>query len=1261
MPTESQIQYLRDNPEYATTFNLLFGEGASNQYISGAVAQTPEATTEQPSIDDDKKRGLFTDVPLQIVGGVRDAINEAGQLAGNVNDSIDEVMMDYGIGGGFATKPDGSFGYITNKKRKEIEAENGQIKSPVFGYAGIDDTVTKYLPEVDKADTMTGAFVRPVAQFGAGFFTGGKILKGAKVLQGASTGTKITQGIVKGAFADFTVFDEHTARLSDLAVDYGIDNELTNYLASDPTDTWAEGKFKLALEGAFLGGAVETIFLGFRRAKNLYNARKKGDEKAFKEIDEIETTNINESVKKESVKAKNKRLDELDKKKKTLENIDAKQGTTKKNADDLRNYFDEGFEQDFKNLDDKLQAWRRGDINPNTNKPYQLGEVLDETFASGKWQRNSTDGSILVLNKIFENLKKNLKGVKRTDEEVIKQAEKLGLDPNDVLSSLANLSKEMKDADVKQLAGNMTVNSLADSIGRIANKVKRGESTIDDFDKVYHLLETLLTSVNTVSTGGSRILRVQKIAKEGNDVLNPDTILQWTKFNNEYKWRPSPDGKKILIDKLSRIGNDQFKVIQFIKSLGKLVGIGKGGKIINGLNEAFVNAILSNPKTHLINMISNTFQATITPLEMILGGALRLDSVSVREGVDTYVGLSRYWADSLRYANMSLKSGDNFLDDVTKIDMDYQKAIPTVIGDGIRLPSRFLGAEDEFFKQLNFRAKAYARSMQLARLEAKNGQIKQTDIPDRMAKIFDDAVIDGRATDTQTGKYALDYAQTNTFTKKLDEQIKGYDGQKFTRSALGSKVQDAVNALPILRQFVPFIRTPVNIMREVWKRTPAFNLLHKEFRTKLTSGNPSERAEAMGQFALGTAMYYGAYELAKAGKITGGGSKDPFIRKQHIATGWKPYSFKVGDKYVSYERLDPWGMFFGVIGDFNEIAQDLEQQKLDTVHYTMFLALQSGMDLKTPLTTIQAERILQEQFNYGINRDGNSHLAIFTSGVGAVVQNLTSKTYLKGVGDLIEALQSGEDGTWEKFWNQKAGSFVPNIVKNVQFDKNYREVRTILDALKKGVPYYNDQLEPKYDVTGRKIVKTGNYLDGLVNPISITKKGTDTVLNEIARLDTRFEPLDTTVGTSGNIDLLEFKNAESYKMNNGTIIPEGVTSHYAMNLILENGRMPKFGKKLTLNEAIEHLINSKKYKTELTDSLTLTNENTFEGTRVEAIRNIVREYRKFAEKEIVKSNQWSNEGGIKLEKAIHQDKVFDKKRNLVPSNTTAEEYLFGNN
>ena len=70
--------------------------------------------------------------------------------------------------------------------------------------------------------------------------------------------------------ADFQAFDQETGRLTDMITEYApdIENPLIDYLESDENDTWYEARFKNALEGAFLGGAIEGTFRAFRWYKN---------------------------------------------------------------------------------------------------------------------------------------------------------------------------------------------------------------------------------------------------------------------------------------------------------------------------------------------------------------------------------------------------------------------------------------------------------------------------------------------------------------------------------------------------------------------------------------------------------------------------------------------------------------------------------------------------------------------------------------------------------------------------------------------------------------------------------------------------------------------------------------------------------------------------------------------------------------------------------------------------------------------------------
>ena len=81
---------------------------------------------------------------------------------------------------------------------------------------------------------------------------------------------------------------------------------------------------------------------------------------------------------------------------------------------------------------------------------------------------------------------------------------------------------------------------------------------------------------------------------------------------------------------------------------------------------------------------------------------------------------------------------------------------------------------------------------------------------------------------SQYAQEALFEARESTFTTPLTGN--------FSRG-----VQNFVNNVPILRQIMPFIQTPTNILRTAFERTPLLNLSSRKQREMLLKGTPEER------------------------------------------------------------------------------------------------------------------------------------------------------------------------------------------------------------------------------------------------------------------------------------------------------------------------------------------------------------------------------------------------------------------------------------
>ena len=171
---------------------------------------------------------------------------------------------------------------------------------------------------------------------------------------------------------------------------------------------------------------------------------------------------------------------------------------------------------------------------------------------------------------------------------------------------------------------------------------------------------------------------------------------------------------------------------------------------------------------------------------------------------------------------------------------------------------------------------------------------------------------------------ALEYAQTNTFTKDL-----GAD-------TVGGGYQKIVNGFPLLRQITPFVRTPVNIFDMQWIEAH-LGFVKKNMRERLK--DPATRSQARGELLLGNSIIIGTLALLQI-IFTGGYNPNPIIRRQQMDSGWQPYSIKWNDKYISYERLDPFAMIIGITADYNQLyaeaTEDERNQLAEGIQMTLY-------------------------------------------------------------------------------------------------------------------------------------------------------------------------------------------------------------------------------------------------------------------------------------------------------------------------------------
>ncbi|HEX8388717.1 MAG TPA: hypothetical protein VF636_06845, partial [Sphingomonas sp.] len=416
-----------------------------------------------------------------------------------------------------------------------------------------------------------------------------------------------------------------------------------------------------------------------------------------------------------------------------------------------------------------------------------------------------------------------------------------------------------------------------------------------------------------------------------------------------------PDGIRRAADLIVDNAADPARVNQTAKLLAKP---GWKDKAI----ELWYNSLLSGPRTHAVNVTSNLLTSLAQiPEHMVAAGVGTVrrafpgqkdsDQVLFSEAGARVAGFMQGAREGLGEFARTMRTGTT-RDFMSKVEAQEQHAISGVKGSILRTPTRLLMAEDELFKAMARRMEVVGLAMRKARREGLKGDAARQRAAELAANPTEDML-----------DRAMDYARYVTFQRPLGPM--GSSGIAFMQRAWPLKL------------FVPFIRTPVNLLKFAAERSPVAPALWKWSRDFKAGG--ARRDLAIARWMVGSGAMMSVLELARQGHLTGGGPADPSAKRLLQADGWQPYSLRVGDRYYSYQRLDPFATTLGLAADYVDLQSAMTEKQRSEV----------GMTL-----------------------------------LGATVQNLSSKTWLSGMSDAVEAATAPERNL-ESLVSKLAGSTVP--------------------------------------------------------------------------------------------------------------------------------------------------------------------------------------------------------------------------------------------
>jgi len=515
---------------------------------------------------------------------------------------------------------------------------------------------------------------------------------------------------------------------------------------------------------------------------------------------------------------------------------------------------------------------------------------------------------------------------------------------------------------------------------------------------------------------------------------------------------------------------------------------GKKPNLWQMATEFVYNSLLSGFGTPIWNSLSGVFQTAIKPVLKSIQGMVTMDKAAAREARAMFSSLSDGWIKDFSYFNYALKTGlpmefkitprslgmtqkqfnETFADSNIPTDVDgnlipevadeylrqsydyITKAIPGRVGEWIRLPTRATVAVDEYFKNGLRIQKSLAMLSRKASADEAKGLGSYDELYDNYKNTFfaskkkDD--ID-TALENVFGKDAIEiydvrnYAKDNTFQTKMTGLLKMIEQAK----GLGNTPLEF-----LITQSVLFVRTPWNLVKHGLSYVPGPGYFIRPGETKSVLKFTEEgvlasvseevvkmsKEEAVSRQIVGLGAVTIIGGMASQGLITGSYPADPSERARWQENGIPPFSIKVGDKWVSYQRADPISTVFGLTADFFEFMRYAKEQ------------------------------------GYSLTGSGPSRDKFIDEAgkhfISAMKANILQKTFMEGFSDTLELLTNPTPGGIETYFEQLGQRVVPVLAKDAakMIDPYEREADGVLEKIQSRIPGLRNMLPQQFGQYG---------------------------------------------------------------------------------------------------------------------------------------------------------------------------------------------------
>ena len=984
---------------------------------SGGVTVEVETDSAAERIAKDAGQGIV-ETPAAIVSGAAKGANEALDLIDELGDNLANAVGGPGYidGEGFRWFAPGEWGEAQARAKAA-----GQSTDFIGGYR-----LGQIVPE---PDSNTGKFVEGVSQFLTGFFTGGRALRGVKASGAAGAAAKAG---AQGALADFAFFDGQEANLSALIEGTPLANPVTEFLAIGEETPELVGRLKRAAEGVGLGMVADGLLTALRALRAARKAKPAGVGPA--------------EVKRASEAASVAQYRELsgDEAQPFIRKWPSQQ---ERSAAGERGKLADA-ERDLENRGTAIIADPEDRVGLNmarVSAPEDVAKLITGTedlnqdalaraIGYRSWaEADAASGGIDAYRLLMERQA----GRGFTDAEAL-AARKLNL------SAWA----AVRNAAAAHKAGATPATAAA---------------LREAWTKAYAIHKELL-GARADAARALAVWRMGVSADEGTLARQMEAAF-------------SQGGKETADEIAARVLSlDPMKDVEGAMRFLEKSALARTRDMVA---EAYQAALLSSPKTQMVNVIGNSATIAWTIAERAVAGRLsRLlgadDGVAMGEAAHMAFGATQGLRDAMRYVARIVAAGgdvdaraaargellqmtgrrdENFQPSITARnvgaeDASFVGSVVNGLGALVRLPGNAMAFSDDLFKLVNHRAELYAQASRIAQREVADGAPTEG-VAARIAALVDDPT-------PELLDAARRAAEERTFTTPPGT------GARIALSA--RRAMNEATPLPIGTMLLPFVNTPANILGFTFRRTPLAPLF-KKYRDAVAAGG-AEADLANAQMAMGTFTLLLMMDMAQSGQITGAEPVEASQRELWRRAGIQPYSVKVGDKWVGYNRVEPLGTVMSIGADLGQLWSETPFESDD-----------------------------ERQADLG---------EAFAGSAGAIGSMSLNKTYLTSVGGLVEYL-SDPTRYGEGYLSGLIGPvFAPNIVRDIERiqDPYLREGANIVDRVRSRIPGASESLPIRVDLWGdpvENVSDMGPVYDAVI-PIPIRGDKVQPIDRELLRL-----------------------------------------------------------------------------------------------------------------------------------------------------------------